>query len=77
MREGSQQTWSIEEKYFRFILLKYPERGLADDRFWFNGQMRLYETLFWITNAVFFSLPYIANLARLTGDDLYFENSVG
>ena len=65
------------EKYFRFVLVKYPERGLADDRFWFNGQMRLFETLFWITNAVFFLLPYVINFAKLQLDDFYFENNIG
>ena len=37
--------------------------------------MRLFETLFWITNAVLFAWPHVVNLARLHLDELYFENN--
>ena len=38
---------------FRFVLMKYVDRGLADDRFWFNGGLRLFKTLFWLSNIFF------------------------
>ena len=37
----------------RFVLMKYSDRGLADDRFWFNGGLRLFEILFWFCNIFF------------------------
>ena len=67
----------MTDQYLRFILSKYPERGLADDRFWFNGQMRLYETLFWITYALFFLLPNCLYVAKLALEDMFFENNIG
>ena len=55
--------------------MKYSDRGLADDRFWFNGgnvQRRLFRILFWISN-VFFILIQLGNiLAHL----FYFEENV-
>ena len=38
---------------FRFVLMKYVDRGLADDRFWFNGGLRLFKILFWLSNIFF------------------------
>ena len=37
----------------RFVLMKYSDRGLADDRFWFNGGLRLFGILFWVANIFF------------------------
>ena len=65
------------KKYFRFFLTQYPERGLADDRFWFNGQIRLYKTLFWITYSVWSLLPHIATVVKFELEDLFFENNIG
>ena len=67
----------LQRKHFRFILYKYPDRGLADDRFWFNGQMRLFETLFWITYAILSILAFVAFLAKSYLDEFYFENNIG
>ena len=76
-RELASADFKCSNYIFRFFLSNYPERGLADDRFWFNGQMRLYETLFWITYAVFFGLPNCLYFAKLQLEDLFFENNIG
>ena len=39
----------------RFVLIKYVDRGLVNDRYYYNMNMTLFKTLFWIINiSVFF-----------------------
>ena len=52
--------------------MKYSDRGLADDRFWFNGGLRLFKILFWIAN-IFFILT---NHGILSIHLLYHEQNV-
>ena len=47
--------------------MKYSDRGLADDRFWFNGGLRLFRILFWLA-IIFFIL---VNLGILIGHYAY------
>ena len=42
--------------------MKYSDRGLADDRFWFNGGLRLFNVLFWLGN-IFFILTNLGILS--------------
>ena len=49
----------ITDLNYRFVLMKYSDRGLADDRFWFNGGLRLFNILFWLAN-IFFILTNLA-----------------
>ena len=52
--EGSKVLSSSQLISFcRFVAMKYADRGLADDRFWFNGNLRLFKTLFWFANIFF------------------------
>ena len=48
----------------RSVLVKYSDRGLADDVFWFNGGLKLFETLFWIIN-IFLMLAHETNITIL------------
>ena len=41
--------------------MKYADRGLADDRFWFNGGLKLFQIQFWLAN-IFFILTNISGL---------------
>ena len=52
--------------------MKYSDRGLADDRFWFNGGLRLFKILFWLAN-IFFILT---NLGLNSSHYLYFQQNV-
>ena len=55
--------------------MKYSDRGLADDRFWFNGgnvQRRLFGILFWISNTFFILIQQGNILAHL----FYFKENV-
>ena len=58
--------------YFRFVLMKYSDRGLADDRFWFNGGLRLFQILFWFAN-IFFIL---SNLGIISIHFIYHQRNV-
>ena len=60
-------THTVSLSYFRFVLMKYSDRGLADDRFWFNGSLELFKILFWFGN-IFFILT---NIGILTGHYFY------
>ena len=63
---------SNQNLYYRFVLMKYPDRGLADDRFWFNGGLRLFNILFWIST-IFFIL---SNLGILSSHYFYHDQNV-
>ena len=52
--------------------MKYSDRGLADDRFWFNGGLRLFKILFWLAN-IFFILT---NLGIISIHYLYYQQNV-
>ena len=52
----------------RSILVKYSDRGLADDVLWFNGGLVLFEKLFGIFNLIFISLPQILIISRFLED---------
>ena len=52
----------------RSILVKYSDRGLADDVLWFNGGLVLFEKLFGIFNLIFISLPQIFLISRFLED---------
>ena len=52
--------------------MKYSDRGLADDRFWFNGGLRLFQILFWLAN-IFFIL---SNLGIISVHYFYHQQSV-
>ena len=54
--------WYLQILYYRFVLVKYSDRGLADDRFWFNGGLRLFNILFWLAN-IFFILTNLGILS--------------
>ena len=51
--------------------MKYSDRGLADDRFWFNGGLRLFKILFWLAN-IFFILT---NLGIISIHFLYYQQN--
>ena len=34
----------------RFVLVKYSHRGLVNDRYYYNMNMKLFKYLFWISN---------------------------
>ena len=38
----------------RFVLIKYVDRGLVNDRYYYNMDMTLFKILFWIINISFF-----------------------
>ena len=59
-------VWSCQ--YFRHTLVKYSNRGLADDVLWFNGGLKLFEKLFWISNLTLICIPQMAWLVRLLQD---------
>ena len=50
--------------FSRSVLVKYSDRGLADDVFWFNGGLKLFEILFWIIN-IFLMLAHETNITIL------------
>ena len=52
--------------------MKYSDRGLADDRFWFNGSLRLFQILFWFAN-IFFIL---SNLGIISIHFIYHQQNV-
>ena len=55
---------------FRSVLVKYSDRGLADDVFWFNGNMKLFENLFWILNLTLLLLAQTVWLAGSLQQDI-------
>ena len=42
--------------FSRFVLLKYADRGLANDRYYYNMNMSLFNGLFWLGNIVLFAI---------------------
>ena len=56
----------------RFVLMKYSDRGLADDRFWFNGGLELFRILFWFAN-IFFILT---NMGIISSHYFYHDQNV-
>ena len=57
----------------RYTLVKYPNRGLADDVFWFNGSLKLFEQLAWISTLTLISVPQMRWLFKLIqGAGAYF-----
>ena len=42
--------------FSRFVLLKYADRGLANDRYYYNMNMSLFNGLFWLGNIVLFTI---------------------
>ena len=51
--------------------MKYSDRGLADDRFWFNGGLRLFQILFWLANTFFI----LTNLGLIFIPYFYFQQN--
>ena len=42
--------------FCRFVLLKYADRGLVNDRYYYNMNMSLFNVLFWLSNIVLFTI---------------------
>ena len=42
--------------FCRFVLLKYADRGLVNDRYYYNMNMSLFNVLFWSSNIVIFAI---------------------
>ena len=42
--------------FSRFVLLKYADRGLVNDRYYYNMNMTLFNILFWLSNIVLFAI---------------------
>ena len=48
-------NWSfLRLSLHRFVFLKYADRGLVNDRFYYNMNMSLFNVLFWISNITLF-----------------------
>ena len=69
---GQWRNVSLMISVFRFVLMKYVDRGLADDRFWFNGGLRLFKLLFWLSNIFFILTQQGILLSHL----FYFKGNV-
>ena len=41
---------SYKLSHVRFVLVKYSHRGLVNDRYYYNMNMKLFKYLFWISN---------------------------
>ena len=44
------------EASFRGVFLKYAERGLVNDRYYYNMNMFLFNVLFWFSNISLFAI---------------------
>ena len=44
------------ELFCRFVFLKYADRGLVNDRYYYNMDMTLFNGLFWLSNVIIFTL---------------------
>ena len=56
--------YTNDDSFSRSVLVKYSDRGLADDAFWFNGGLKLFEILFWIIN-IFLMMAHETNITIL------------
>ena len=57
-----QATWiaswyymSVVSITFRFVMIKYADRGLVNDRYYWNMNLSLLKTLFWVLNIAILS----------------------
>ena len=58
----------------RFVLIKYVDRGLVNDRYYYNMNMTLFKTLFWIINVSFFFINqgnFLAYSIKYDGASLF------
>ena len=58
----------------RFVLIKYVDRGLGNDRYYYNMNMTLFKTLFWIINISFFFINqgnFLAYSIKYDGASLF------
>ena len=55
----------------RFVLIKYVDRGLVNDRYYYNMNMTLFKILFWTMNISFFLINqgnFVAFSIKYDGD---------
>ena len=53
---GQRTEDTVSDTFCRFVLLKYADRGLANDRYYYNMNMSLFNILFWLSNIVLFAI---------------------
>ena len=58
-----QATWiaswyymSVSSIIFRFVMIKYADRGLVNDRYYWNMNLSLIKNLFWVMNITILSV---------------------
>ena len=66
----------ISYENIRFVLVKYADRGLANDRYYYNMNWTLFNVLFWIINICLFAVNQgmMWSFSLKHGND-YVENS--
>ena len=61
------------DKQLRFVLVKYPDRGLAEDVYVCNGSLRLFDILFWVLNLTLVVIMQGIRLAKYLREEPLFE----
>ena len=61
---------------FRFAMVKYADRGLANDRYYYNMNMRLFTLLFWTASGIMILMNQAMVITYYVkhGEKLHFYN---
>ena len=55
------------------MLVKYPDRGLAEDVHVCNGNLRLFDILFWLLNITLMVIMQVIRFAKYLREEPLFE----
>ena len=66
---------SIVAIIYRFVLVKYADHGLVNDRYYHNMNQTLFKALYWISNIFLFVLNQGVTLSNHFKDGNPFKNT--